>query len=77
MKAAVKYDLDGCEVCGHQPRGHEMYPIGRIGHRVVGVCNQHVRRLDTILSVQFFVEGEENIKRRKMAERVATDGLAH
>ena len=77
MKAAVKYDLDGCDVCGHQPRGREMYPIGRIGNRVVGVCNQHVRRLDAILSVQFYFEGEGSIKRRKMMEGVATDGPAH
>ena len=77
IKAATKYDLKGCEICGHQPMGHEVYPIGKIGKRVVGVCNLHARRLDTILSVQFFLEGDENIKQRKMAEGVSTDGPAN
>jgi hypothetical protein len=77
IKAAIKYDLEGCEICGHQPMGREMYPIGFLGERVVGVCNQHLRRLDAILSVQFYFEGEENIKRRKMAEGVSTDGPAN
>jgi len=54
-----------------------MYPIGKMGKRVVAVCNQHLRRLDTLISVQFFVEGEENIKQRKMAEGVSTDGPAN
>jgi hypothetical protein len=77
IKAATRYDLEGCQICGHQPIGREMYPIGKMGKRVVAVCNQHLRRLDTLISVQFFVEGEENIKQRKMAEGVSTDGPAN
>jgi hypothetical protein len=77
IKAATKYDLEGCEICGHQPMGREIYTIGKIGKRVVGVCSQHLRRLDTYLSMQFYFEGEENIKQRKMAEGVSTDGPAN
>jgi len=77
VKAATKYDLEGCEICGHQPAGREIYLIGKIGKRVVGVCNQHLRRLDAALSMQFYFEGEENIRNRKLAEGVSTDGPAH
>ena len=77
MKAAVKYDLEGCDVCGHQPMGREIYIIGRIGKRIVGVCNQHLRRLDVGLSLQFYFEGEENQKRRKMTEAASTNGPMH
>ena len=77
IEAATKYDLEGCVICGHQPMGREMYPIGKIGERVVGVCDPHALRLDTILSIQFFVEGEENTKQRKKAEGVSTDGPAN
>ncbi len=75
--AAVKYDLEGCDICGHQPMGREVYTSGWRGTRIVGVCHQHLRRLDTYLSLQFFMEGEENIKQRKMAEGASTDGPAH
>jgi hypothetical protein len=77
IKAAEKYDLKGCEICGHQPMGREIYPIGKIGKRVVGVCHQHLRRLDAVLSMQFYIEGEVNIKQRKMAEGVSTDGWSN
>ena len=74
IKAAIKYDLEGCEICGVQPMGRQVYPIGKIGERIVGVCNQHARRLDAILSIQFYMEGEKNIQQRKLAEGVPTDG---
>lgn len=77
IKAATKYDLEGCDICGHQPTGREIYLIGQIGKRVVGVCHQHLRRLDAVLSIQFYFEGEENIRQRKMAEEASSDGPAH
>jgi hypothetical protein len=77
IEAAVKYDLEGCDVCGHQPTGREIYPIGRIGKRIVGVCRQHIRRLDTYLSMQFYFEGKENQKRREMTEAASTNGPIH
>jgi hypothetical protein len=77
IEAAVKYDLEGCDVCGHQPTGREIYAIGRIGKRIVGVCHQHLRRLDVYLSLQFYFEGEENQKRRKMTEAASTNGPIH
>lgn len=77
IKAAVRYDLEGCDVCGHQPTGREIYTIGRIGKRVVGVCHQHLRRLDAYLSMQFYFEGKENQKRREMTEAASTNGPMH
>jgi hypothetical protein len=77
IKAATRYDVEGCEICGHQPVGREIYPIGKMGKRVVGVCHQHLRRLDTLLSMKFHFEGDENIRQRKLAEGVNTDGPAN
>jgi len=77
IQAAIKYDHDGGDVCGYQPRGREIYPIGRRGRRVIGVCNDHIRTLDAILSIQFYMEGEENQKQREMTEAVSTNGPKH
>jgi hypothetical protein len=77
IEAAVKYDHEGCDVCGHQPIGREIYPIGRRDRRVVGVCHDHRRSLDVILCIQIFMEGEENQKQREMTEAVSTDGPKH
>lgn len=77
IKAAKKYDIKGCEICGHQPMGRETYLIGKMGNRMVGVCNHHRRHLDSVVSVQFYFEGEENIRRRKMAERAYAGGVAN
>ena len=70
INAATKYDLEGCEICGRQPMDREVYPIGEMGRRIFGVCYQHLQRLDTLLSMQVYFEGEEKIKQRKMAEGV-------
>ncbi len=77
MKAAVKYDLEGCDVCGHQPMGREAYLIGRIGRRVVGVCRHHIRSLDVGLSLQLYQEGEENQRQRELAASASTNGPIH
>ena len=77
IKAAIKYDLEGCDVCGHQPRGREVYLIGQRGKRVVGVCRQHVRSLDVGLSLQFYQEGAENQRQREMTEAASTNGPKH
>jgi hypothetical protein len=77
IKAAIKYDLEGCDVCGHQPTGREVYLIGQIGKRVVGVCRHHIRSLDIGLSLQFYQEGAENKKRREMTEAASTNGPKH
>ena len=76
-KAAIKYDFEGCDICGNQPMGRVVYTIGRIGKRVVGVCDQHTRSLDVYLSMQFYMEGEENIRQREMAASVSTNGPIH
>jgi len=76
-KAAIKYDHEGCDVCGHRPQGFEVYGIGRIGERVVGVCPKHTKSLEVALSIQFYQEGEENQKRRAMTEAVSTNGPKH
>jgi hypothetical protein len=77
IKAAIKYDHEGCDVCGHQPTGREVYLIGLIGKRVVGVCRHHIRSLDVGLSLQFYQEGEENQKQRAMTETASTNGPKH
>ena len=74
IKSATKYDVEGCDVCGHQPMGRETYLIGEIGSRMVGVCNQHLRHLDSVVSLQFYMEGEENIRQRELAAGASTDG---
>jgi hypothetical protein len=75
--AAIKYDHEGCDVCGHRPIGREVYPVGLRGSRVVGVCHKHFRSLDVIIGIQFFMESERNKKRREMTEAVSTDGPKH
>jgi hypothetical protein len=77
IKAATKYDVKGCDVCGHQPRGFEVYGIGRVGGRVVGVCQKHIKSLDVGLAIQFYQEREESQKQREMTEAVSTDGPKH
>ncbi|WP_373085279.1 hypothetical protein [Sneathiella sp.] len=77
IKAATNYDHNGCHICGHQPTGREIYPIGQIGKHVVGVCPQHLRRLDAILSMQFYFEGEDNQKQREMAASASTNDPMH
>jgi hypothetical protein len=54
--------------------GRETYLIGEIGSRMVGVCNQHLRHLDSVVSLQFYMEGEENIRQRELAAGASTDG---
>lgn len=77
LNAAYTYDREGCDVCGHRPQSFEVYGIGRIGERVVGVCPKHTKSLDVGLSIQFYQEGEENQKQREMTEAVSIDGPKH
>ena len=76
-EAALKFDQEGCDVCGHRPTGRKIYPIGRMGGRTVGVCHDHRRSLDLIIDIQIFIESEEIKKRREMTEAVSTDGQKH
>jgi len=53
--------------------GREVYTIGQIGKRVVGVCRQHTRSLNVRLSLQFYQEGDV---RRLKREGVGATAIA-